>query len=369
MLKRSNKTLADKDRKFSISLCLIVKNEENALPQLLKSVAGIPNEIIIVDTGSTDRTKEIAAAFTDKIYDFVWIDDFAAARNFAFSKATKDYILWLDADDIVKDKDRALFLELIRTMDPLVDRVTMPYNLSFDANGQVSSTLRRNRLVRRACGFQWVGAVHEYLNAYGSVLHSDVAITHRKDKEHTDRNLRIYRKRLEQGEQFGTRDMYYFANELREHAHYQESIDYYLKFLDSDGWVEDKINATLFLADCYARLDDKDAELQALLRAFEYERPRAGTCCRIGAIFVHNRNYDRAIYWYEQAYQTPANNDMLALADRSTWTWLPHIQLCLCYDRIGNPQKAKWHNEQAYAYNPTHPSILHNKKYFENLLP
>ncbi|WP_310225200.1 glycosyltransferase [Paenibacillus qinlingensis] len=346
---------------------MIVKNEENALPACLKSVAGIPDEIIIVDTGSTDRTKELAATFTDKIYDFQWIDHFAAARNFAFSKATKDYILWLDADDVVLERDRRLFLDLIRTMNPLVDRVTMPYNLGFDANGNVSTSLRRNRLVRRDRHFQWIGPVHEYLAASGSFLDSDVAITHKKDKEYTDRNLRIYRKRLEQGEKFGERDLFYFANELRDHAQYEEATTYYLEFLATNGWVEDKINATLNLADCYAHLNDRDAQMMSLLRAFELDQPRAVTCCRIGAIFINERSYEQAVYWYEKAYQTPGK-DSIALTDHSAWTWLPHIQLCLCYDRLGDVNKAKQHNDIAYSYHPTHPAILHNRAYFAKVL-
>ena len=71
---------------ISISMCMIVKNEQDILARCLDSYAGTYDELIIVDTGSTDNTKEIAAHYTDKIYDFEWINDFSAARNFAFSK-------------------------------------------------------------------------------------------------------------------------------------------------------------------------------------------------------------------------------------------------------------------------------------------
>ena len=82
---------------ITISLCMIVKNEERILKRCLDSVRDLVDEIIIVDTGSTDATKWIAAGYTDKIYDFTWNDDFSAARNFAFSKATKEYIYSADA--------------------------------------------------------------------------------------------------------------------------------------------------------------------------------------------------------------------------------------------------------------------------------
>ena len=85
----------------SVSLCMIVKNEEDVLERCLESAAGLADEIIIVDTGSTDRTKEIAAHFTPRIIDFLWRDDFAAARNESFAHASMDYCLWLDADDVL----------------------------------------------------------------------------------------------------------------------------------------------------------------------------------------------------------------------------------------------------------------------------
>ncbi len=84
---------------ISISMCMIVKNEQDILKRCLDSYAGIYDELIIIDTGSTDNTKEIAHQYTDNIYDFEWCDDFAAARNFAFSKAGCEYILSVDADE------------------------------------------------------------------------------------------------------------------------------------------------------------------------------------------------------------------------------------------------------------------------------
>lgn len=85
---------------ISISLCMIVRNEEEVIGRCLESVKDIVDEINIVDTGSTDNTKQVVAQYTDRIFDFKWIHHFAAARNFSFQQATKDYILWLDADDV-----------------------------------------------------------------------------------------------------------------------------------------------------------------------------------------------------------------------------------------------------------------------------
>ena len=96
---------------ITISLCMIVRDEEETIARCLETVEKIVDEIIVVDTGSVDRTKEIVEKYTSNIYDFQWIDDFAAAKKFFFSKATQEYILWLDADDVLlEDAQEALKL-------------------------------------------------------------------------------------------------------------------------------------------------------------------------------------------------------------------------------------------------------------------
>lgn len=105
---------------------MIVKNEEETLARCLNSVYDLVDEIIIVDTGSSDRTVEIAARFTEKIYRYPWNDDFAAARNESFSKASMDYCMWLDADDILEPAEREKFLLLKQSLPPGFDFVFRP---------------------------------------------------------------------------------------------------------------------------------------------------------------------------------------------------------------------------------------------------
>ena len=90
----------------TISLCMIVKNEEAVLGRCLDSAAGLVDEIVVVDTGSTDATREIATRYADRVCEFAWIDDFAAARNFAFAQASMEYCMWLDADDVIEPEDQ-----------------------------------------------------------------------------------------------------------------------------------------------------------------------------------------------------------------------------------------------------------------------
>ena len=147
---------------ITVSLCMIVKNEEQILQRCLDSLAGLMDEIIIVDTGSTDATKEIAAKYTDKVYDFVWIDDFSAARNFAFSKAGMEYIYSADADEMLDEKNRAAFLQLKQTLLPEIEIVQMYYanQLSHGTIYNFDKELRP-KLFKRNRSFWWQGAIHE----------------------------------------------------------------------------------------------------------------------------------------------------------------------------------------------------------------
>lgn len=183
-----------------ISVCMIVKDEEDILEETLDSIKDIADELIIVDTGSTDGTKKIAQKFTDHVYDFEWIDDFSAARNVAYSYATKDYIFFMDADDFLPEDEREKMMQLKKDLDDSVDAVSMFTVVSVDEFGKPTFKFRRHRLVKRSNNFKWHGAVHEYLAVSGNIKHSDIAIFHIKQKRgksvNTRRNLNIYEKRL-----------------------------------------------------------------------------------------------------------------------------------------------------------------------------
>ena len=86
---------------------MIARDEQNNLPRCLASVRGLFDEIVVLDTGSKDRTIEIARSFGARVFDFVWVDDFGAARNAALARAKGDYAFWLDADDLIEPSERA----------------------------------------------------------------------------------------------------------------------------------------------------------------------------------------------------------------------------------------------------------------------
>ncbi len=98
---------------MAVTSTIIVRDEEKNFSKCLSSVAGLFDEIVVVDTGSKDRTREIAREFGARVFDFVWVDDFAAARNAALARATGDYAFWLDADDVVDPPEREKLRKLL----------------------------------------------------------------------------------------------------------------------------------------------------------------------------------------------------------------------------------------------------------------
>ena len=114
----------------TLGLALIAKNNEDTLPQLLESVKDIVDQIVLVDTGSTDKTVEIAKSYGAEIHYFEWINDFSAARNESFSHITTDYILWLDTDDEVYPEDAERIKKLME--NPQHDQYLFIYDYAHD---------------------------------------------------------------------------------------------------------------------------------------------------------------------------------------------------------------------------------------------
>ncbi|MCW3795511.1 glycosyltransferase [Paenibacillus sp. LS1] len=141
----------------SVSLCMIVKNEEQYIARCLESVKNMVNEIVIIDTGSTDATIDIAKKYTTNIYSFDWVNDFSAARNFAINHAKSDYILVMDADEYLEE-DVDLQKDLIKDYDYYVFNIKnhMKFNRSF--------THTAVRMFRNHVGLKYENRLHEHLN-------------------------------------------------------------------------------------------------------------------------------------------------------------------------------------------------------------
>jgi tetratricopeptide (TPR) repeat protein len=257
---------------------------------------------------------------------------------------------------------------LKETLDPSVDAVSMYYDAGTDEYGNVTLRYRRHRLLKRGKNYTWQGDCHQYLNVSGKVINSDVSVTHKKVHHAVGRTISIYEGKIERGDTFSARDHFYYGNELRENGHYEKAIESYNKNISmKEGWVEDKIFACIFKADCYRYLNDMDNELISLFESFRFSAPRAEACSRIGYIFHRKREFKTAVFWYESAAQQIPDPDRWSFIYTAYYTWYPHLQLCVCYYNLGELQKAYEHNEEARKYRPEDKCVLQNKALFERL--
>lgn len=357
------------DNMQSISLCMIVRNEEKTLPRCLESVKGLFDEIIITDTGSTDGTVKEAEKYTDKIFNFEWCDDFSAARNYSFSKATCDYVMWLDADDVLLESDLDKLKDLKNGLSGNEDVIMLPYNTAFDKNLKPLFSFYRERIFKRIKDFKWHGRVHEAVEYGGNVIYSDAAVTHKSvKKQYSERNLNIYLKQEKLGEPFSPRDKFYFGRELYYHSHYSLAAAKITEFLEEGrGWVENNIEACKILSYCLRKIKGDREALDALFRSFNYSKPRAEICCEIGKIFLEQGKFSTSAYWYSLALSSKPDTHSGAFVDYSSYSFIPAIQLAVCYDRLGNIEKARYYNELAGTFRPNSEEYLYNKKYFDSL--
>ncbi|MEJ2615730.1 MAG: glycosyltransferase family 2 protein, partial [Ignavibacteriaceae bacterium] len=217
-----------------LTLSMIVKNEEKYLHDCLKSVNDIVDEIVLVDTGSSDKTINIAKEFKASVYSYTWIDDFSAARNFALSKSTGDWILYLDADERLSGKSKNELKKIIgnnylsgyRCIVKSVDEV----------NGKPNS-MRYTRLFHNNPGIKFNGKIHEQIddslieNGY-KISDADIEIIHigynvadNELKDKAIRNLKILQDEFKENE--SSYNAYQLANTYATLEDYDEAYRYY----------------------------------------------------------------------------------------------------------------------------------------------
>ncbi|EPR27794.1 MULTISPECIES: glycosyltransferase family 2 protein [Geobacillus] len=174
----------------TLALVMIVKNEERHLSRCLQSVKGIVDEMVIVDTGSTDRTKEIAYAFGAKVFDFEWVNDFSAARNYALEKSKCDWNLVLDADEYIMNDCGSIIRNFIEKNDKIIGRIKRIDEFIQDGEKRYAQSYLSRLLPK---GVKYVGRVHEQVNSDLPRENLDIEVYHDgyvyTDK--TDRNLKL----------------------------------------------------------------------------------------------------------------------------------------------------------------------------------
>lgn len=337
---------------------MIVKNEEKILARVLDCAKKFADEIVIVDTGSADKTKEIARKFTDKVFEFDWCDDFSKARNFAFSLATCDYQMWLDADDFVTDENIQKINDL---KNSFADADVFMCKYVFG-----NLTYFRERILKREKHFQWFGFVHEVIVPSGKIEYTDIEIEHCKiGSDDPERNLRLYQNALKKGVKFSPREQYYYSRELFYNDKFEKAISGFKKFLKmKDLYEPDALGAHLLLSECQAKTGDLENALSTLFDALQNLTPTAELCCKIAYLFDAKQMSEHAIFWFRCALS--AEKQTSGFVQKDFEELIPCIELSrLLY--FTNKEEAKIFHERAKALAPENQYVKFNQQFFDEL--
>lgn len=289
----------------TFSLCMIVKDEEQVLCRCLDSLVSCMDEIIIVDTGSTDRTKEIAGRYTELVYDFAWTGSFADARNFAASKATKEYIYTADADEYLEPEDQRRLQELKSVLLPEIEIVQMLYCTPAECNSLYNFEKEyRPKLYRRQREFVWIDPIHETLRLDPVVFDSGIEIQHRPTSIHAQRDLSALRDIHAGGVRLSAKLHHMYAMELFHSGtaeEFRQAEDVFLDTLNQTDRSRDELREAICVLTRGYRLNGDIPHFLAYAMRDAVTESSAELCCELGAFFEEQGELAEAAMWYENA--------------------------------------------------------------------
>lgn len=323
---------------MKMSLCMIVKNEEHLLQQSLRKVGLYLDEIIVVDTGSTDRTKEIARSWGAQVYDFPWCDDFSVARNFSLEKATCNWVLVLDADEIIVDFNVELIRNVIKADQPVVGRIKL-INLVSDAMGEKRSSERISRLFNRRV-FQYEGVIHEQVvridgNPFNTVP-VEITVEHsgytQEVIQRTDkiaRNITLLDQALGKSPE-DTYLLYQLGKSYFMAKNYVEAVAYFKRALALPLNFSLEYVKNLVETYGYALINSANYSEALCLRNFElYYNGSTDYLFLMGLVFMNNGRFSQAI---EQFLQCIDNKEGQVEGINS---YLPNYNIAVIYECLG----------------------------------
>ena len=329
---------------ITISACMIVKNEEKILARCLDSLKGIYDELIIVDTGSTDKTKEIAARYTDLIYDFEWVDDFSAARNFSIEKATCDYIYVPDADEVLDEDNREKFLTLKEKLLPEIEIVEMRYVNQLE-NGTVYNFDKeyRPKLYKRLRQYTFIEPVHEMVRLDPVVFESDIDIIHMPESVHTGRDIKIFERVIREGQGLSDRLAKMYAKELLisgKEEDFGNAAPFFKSVVEHTANEELLILACIVASEAAAIRHDSEDLLKYALKDVA-NQGSSEICTILGAYYESKGDLSEAAIWYYNGrYETEPQANLKYKVE------LPLKGLIRVYKALGDESTAQSYEKE-----------------------
>lgn len=357
-----------------LSLALIVKNEEKNLKRVLDSAKGLWDELVIVDTGSTDKTVEIAKQYTDKIFNFTWVKDFSKARNFAFSKCTNPWIMWLDADDVLHAKD----VEVIKTEFNLIknnlsiDFILMNYhyavktakdvnNVGWSEQDQPIATLVRERIIRKEAAI-WRGRCHEHILVDFSKSNTIAAsVWHMRTEEDikADINRNIELMKLEVKDNPSDRNYFYLGQEYFDSFKFEPAIEAYKQAFKISSIQDIKFQSAFKIAKCYKALKNWEDSINWFLTAINQQLTYREPLLELADVYAIIKDFSKAAHWAESALLISEPEHPHMVTQKDYYTWLPYDMLAKYHFELKNFKKAYQMSEKLYEISKN-PGILND---------
>ena len=341
---------------MTLSVTIICKNEEDNLRRLLPTLT-FADEIVVVDTGSTDGSVSVARSFTQNVYFYKWRDDFAAARNYAISKATRDYVMWLDCDDELPEATVKAIQSLKNAQNP-ADTYFVRYRMGRNSD----FWFWRERILRRTDKCRFRGFIHEAIVPFGNARYLDCDVVHVSTADHSARNLAVYRNALASGRRFALRDKYYYARTLIENGLDEQATPILLSFCrNKRASSSDRAQGYKMLARYALKNGETRKAVCYLSKAAAVLPPDSEVCCLFGDAYIAQRRFGDAAIWYEYAL---ASTCRYGFVNDYYKGFYPYIQLSVCYWNVGNYDKARYCHLRAKSLRPFDITVLNNDKWF-----
>ncbi|MBB5149788.1 glycosyltransferase family 2 protein [Ureibacillus thermosphaericus] len=338
----------------SISLCMIVKDEADFIEQCLKSVQKIVQEIIIVDTGSTDKTIDICKKYNATVFSYAWNDHFAEARNFALSKATGNWILWLDADEELETGHEQLLMEVLKnsTTTMYLMPVMNYYGESFPVDREKAFIYYQPRLFQNHKGIQFYNRIHEtpiFPNPHDSSYTTDyleIPIHHYGyiDKLTTKRNKAERNLQLIQEEYKNPNHSpwieYHLANEYYRRGDYNKAFDYLNESIFRFLLNGIKPPSILYRLKYGILVDTNslDNALEGIEKAIALYPDYVDLHFLRGLIFYQTNNYEEALACFEKCLELGEHNSKYLIL-KGTGSFKAEHYKQLCLEKLRQSQK------------------------------
>ena len=356
----------------TLSVCLIVRNEERVLGRVLAAAVQFADELIVVDTGSEDKSKEIAREYTDLVFSEPWPDSFARARNFAASKASCDFVMWLDADDVIHDEDIWKLLELKSRLTPGTDVVFITYrNYGFLTDMGLRDRIHLRRL---ACLFE--GDVHEAIpidSSWNLMLCPEITILHKKEcVNDPNRNIRIFDSIRDAGNLIDSFGLSYYCRELAQRDESDRALEAWQNLLDMNPSASHVQYALVFLAAMLIRLNEYKKCRQLICTAVElYGVPlSAFLCYHLGLAAEGMGDPSEAERQYRRAVEMPVNLASFMIEYAGYDDYLPCLKLCaLAYDRGEKEEFETWNKRAGSVWPEGRAWRINRERFFTPSLP